>query len=54
MALKGALDAEYKVAKTGNAITLTNDKMKEAATPAPIGFQTVDVTLGHDRDGETR
>ena len=52
MALKGALDVEYKVAKTGNAITLTNEKMKEAATPAPIGFQAVEVTLGHYRDGE--
>ena len=52
MALKGALDAEYKVTKIGDAITLTNDKMKEAATPAPIGFQTVEVTLGYYRDGK--
>lgn len=52
MALKGALDAEYKVTKTGEAIRLESSKMKEAAMPAPIGFQTVEVTLGHDRNGE--
>lgn len=52
MALKGALDAEYKTSKTGNIVTLSNTKMKEADTPKPMHFELVNVELGTDRHGE--
>ena len=40
-ALRGAVDAEYKVAKDGDAVHLTNHKMKDAAPPSPMAFALV-------------
>ena len=48
MALKGALDWEYLVEKNGEAIVLTNTKMKDAEPPKPVAFALETVTL---RDG---
>jgi hypothetical protein len=50
--LKGALDAEYRTAISGDLITLSNTKMKEAAKPADMHFQLIDVELGTDRNGQ--
>lgn len=52
MALKGALDAEYRTAISGDLITLSNTKMKEASKPADMQFKLVGVELGIDRNGE--
>ncbi|MFN3991157.1 MAG: AAA family ATPase [Erythrobacter sp.] len=46
MALKGALDCEYRVAKDGSTITLSNTKMKDAEPPRPIAFELQGVELG--------
>jgi hypothetical protein len=48
IALKGALDWEYLVEKSGEAIVLTGTKMKEAELPKPVAFALDNVTL---RDG---
>jgi hypothetical protein len=45
MALKGALDAEYRVEKTGMQLRLVNTKMKDAETPQDIHFQFRQVDL---------
>ncbi|EGJ21678.1 hypothetical protein RSWS8N_06330 [Cereibacter sphaeroides WS8N] len=47
-----ALDAEYRVAKDSENITLTCTKMKEGAEPAPIGFKGESVEIGRNRLGE--
>lgn len=44
IALKAALDAEYRLAKDGNLL-LTATKMKDAETPAPLGLELVTVEL---------
>lgn len=46
MALKGALDCEYRVAKDEATITLFNTKMKDAEPPRPIAFELQGVELG--------
>ena len=46
MALKGALDCEYRVEKTDSTIRLTNTKMKDAEPPRPIAFTLQGVELG--------
>lgn len=51
MALKGALDAEYRVEKQDAAVTVTCTKMKDAPEPGPIAFELQDVKLGVDRKG---
>jgi hypothetical protein len=51
MALKGALDAEYRVEKQDATVTITCTKMKDAPEPAPIAFELQDVKLGIDRKG---
>jgi hypothetical protein len=51
IALKGALDAEYRVEKQDAAITITCTKMKDAPEPAPIAFDLKGVKLGIDRKG---
>jgi hypothetical protein len=52
MALKGALDAEYRVSKTGDAaVSLFNTKMKDAPPPVAMHFTLQDVVLGLDGDG---
>ena len=52
MALKGALDAEFAVNKTGDTITLTSTKLKDAPEPPPIGFTLRPVEIGRTRAGE--
>lgn len=51
MALLGSMDAEYICRKEGDAITLGNTKMKDAATFSPKGFALKSVTLGVDDEG---
>lgn len=46
MALKGALDCEYRVEKADNIITVTNTKMKDAEPPKPLAFTLTGVDLG--------
>ena len=45
MALKGALDFEYRLEKDGVALTMTNTKMKDAEPPADLFFSLVSVDL---------
>lgn len=53
MSLLGALDAEYRVEKASDTIiTVTNTKMKDAASPPPIAFDMVQVEVGRDRMGQ--
>jgi len=49
--LKGALDAEFLIEKSGEVITVTGTKMKDAPEPAPISFELQNVTLGIDKKG---
>jgi hypothetical protein len=51
MALKGALDAEYRVEKSSNFVTMTATKMKDAPEPPEIAFELSDVSLGIDNKG---
>ena len=51
MALKGALDAEYRVEKSSNIVTMTATKMKDAPEPPEIAFELSDVSLGDDKKG---
>lgn len=46
MALKAALDSEFKVEKTEMIVRLTNTKMKDAEPPTPIAFMLDSVDLG--------
>ena len=52
MAMLGALDAEYRIEKDESIVTITNTKMKEAATPPPIAFKLVEIEVGKTRLGE--
>ena len=54
MALKGALDAEYRVDKQENSgiVLLNATKMKDAEMPPPMAFELRSVELGlYDEDG---
>jgi len=52
LALKGALDAEYRVEKVDGTIALICTKMKDAPEPPPMGFALTGVDLGMtDRKG---
>lgn len=46
MALKGALDFEYRVEKEGSAVQFINTKMKDAPEPPPMFFTLENVELG--------
>ena len=46
MALKGALDFEYRVEKEGSAVQFINTKMKDAPEPPPMFFTLEGVDLG--------
>jgi hypothetical protein len=48
IALKGALDTEYRLDKVGDVLTLTNTKMKDAEPPAAIAFNLENVDLGDE------
>ena len=52
IALKGALDAEYRIEKSSDVVSMTPTKMKDADEPAPIAFKLVDVSLGTTKRGE--
>lgn len=39
--LRSAVDSEYKVSKEGEAVHLTNHKMKDAAPPLPMAFAII-------------
>lgn len=52
LSLKGALDAEYRIEKSDNAVTVTCTKMKDAPEPPPMGFTLKGVELGVTRDGK--
>ncbi|KPQ05470.1 MAG: AAA domain [Rhodobacteraceae bacterium HLUCCA12] len=45
MALKGALDFEYRLEKDGPSLTLANTKMKDAEPPADLFFSLITVDL---------
>lgn len=45
IALKGALDCEYRLEMTKSGITMTNTKMKDAEPPSPLAFELKTVTL---------
>ncbi len=55
MALKGALDTEYRVEKDENGtVRVENTKMKAHTKPNPMAFKLATVELGiKDEDGET-
>ncbi|MCB5409448.1 helicase RepA family protein [Pseudogemmobacter faecipullorum] len=48
IALKGALDFEFRLSKDGAAMTLANTKMKDADPPADMHFDLTSVDLGED------
>lgn len=52
LALKGALDAEFRVEKDGPTIIVTCTKMKDADEPAPIAFNLTSVEIGTDSHGK--
>ena len=52
MVLLGALDAEYRIEKDADTITMTGTKMKDAPVPAPIGFKVHEIEVGRSRIGE--
>lgn len=45
MALKGALDTEYRVEKDGSTLKLTNTKMKDAEAPQDMFFSLNEIDL---------
>ena len=45
IALKAALDAEYRLSDNENGLLLTATKMKDAETPPPLGLELVSVDL---------
>ncbi|MES2335194.1 MAG: helicase RepA family protein [Pseudomonadota bacterium] len=51
-ALNGALDTEYRVDKSAETLVLTNTKVKEGPTPAPLHFRTKVVELGLSKAGK--
>lgn len=53
MAFKGALDAEFQVAKSDGVVTIKCTKMKEADLPPELSFKLEGVDLGTDSKGKT-
>ena len=45
MALKGALDTEYRIEKDGDLLKLMNTKMKDAEPPQPVYFNFAQIDL---------
>lgn len=52
MALKGALDAEYRVEKKRDGVVIECTKMKDAPEPPPIHFSLMSIELGTGQDGK--
>lgn len=50
--LHGALDAEYRVEKVAETMTVTNTKMKEGPQPSPLHFRMKTVQVGMTKDGK--
>ena len=50
-ALKGALDAEYKISKQDDCIRMSCSKMKDEDEPDPMAFYLVPVEMGRDEKG---
>jgi len=51
-AWKGALDAEFLVSLDGDIVTLTCQKMKEAAEPAPVSFRSREYVVMEGKTGK--
>lgn len=51
-ALRGAADHEFRIEKQGLTMTVECTKMKDGAPPPPMAFEMLEVTLGHDEEGE--
>jgi hypothetical protein len=51
--IRAAMDFEYQTTLSSHGLILSNTKMKDATTPAPMLFDFVPVTLGEDEDGES-
>ena len=50
--IRCAWDFEFKTTLNSQGLTLSNTKVKDGPTPAPMLFDFVPVTLGEDEDGE--
>jgi len=50
-ALKGALDAEYKIFRQDDRITMSCTKMKDEEEPEPMCFYLVPIEMGQDKKG---
>lgn len=50
-ALKGALDAEYKISKQDDRIRMSCTKMKDEDAPDPMSFYLVPIEMGLDAKG---
>jgi KaiC/GvpD/RAD55 family RecA-like ATPase len=50
-ALKGALDAEYKISKQDDRIRMSCTKMKDEDEPDPLLFYLISVDMGKDESG---
>ena len=50
-ALKGALDAEYRISKQDDRIRMSCSKMKDEDEPDPMSFYLVPVEITHDEKG---
>lgn len=50
--LRASLDAEFKVAKEGNIISMTATKTKDSDRPSPLYFELEGVVLGETVGGE--
>ena len=50
-ALKGALDAEYKITKQDDRITMSCTKMKDDDEPEPMCFYLITTEIGQDTTG---
>jgi len=50
-ALKGALDAEYKISKQDDRIRMSCTKMKDEDEPDPLLFYLIPVDMGKDENG---
>lgn len=50
--LRASLDAEFKVSKDGDIITMQSTKMKDAGRPKPLNFELEGVVLGETAEGD--
>lgn len=50
-ALKGALDADYRISKQDNRIQMSCSKMKDEDEPKPMNFYLIPIEMGRDEKG---